>query len=156
MVEQIIATPEVVLEIIEPRQVLFEHVSLRLRRRRQLPRSNRRRNVERSLRLARSLILEHGEHDDRKHDIAILKGDNEGFLGQILAQHHLHLGVQEFPYVSSALQYLLYHSLDLLHSHRRCGEMLSASEMVYIVPTFEEHSSQGNAAHAGNLSRDIQ
>ena len=34
--------------------------------------------------------------------------------------------------------------------------MLSTSEVMHIVPAFEEHPSQGNAAHAGNLSRDIQ
>ena len=44
-----------------------------------------------------------GDKDDRKHDIAILKGDDEGFLGQILAQHRLYFGVQEFPQVSAAL-----------------------------------------------------
>src|SRR2546427_11707501 len=46
-----------------------------------------------------------GDKDGRKHDIAILKGDDEGFLGQILAQHRLDLGVHEFPHVSSLLQY---------------------------------------------------
>ena len=34
--------------------------------------------------------------------------------------------------------------------------MLSASEMVYIVPTFEEYPSQGNTAHASNLPRDMR
>jgi hypothetical protein len=42
------------------------------------------------------------DKDDRKHDIAILKSDDEGFLVQILAQHCLCLGVQEFSYVASA------------------------------------------------------
>ena len=47
------------------------------------------------------------DKDDRKHDIAILKGSDEGFLGQILAQHRLDFGLQDFSHISCVSQYPL-------------------------------------------------
>jgi hypothetical protein len=48
-----------------------------------------------------------GGKDKRKYDKAILKGNDEGLLEQIAAQHRLDFGVQEFPHVASTLHYPL-------------------------------------------------